>query len=325
MTPQTPDRLTFRNIISNFFHDLISADRGMWGTIVQLTLRPRQVIDTFLFEDRQRFVRPTRYVLFALSVAALTFVAIQWRYGQPIEEYLRPTFEQRADESVQNLRQSLEESLAALTDEEAIARKRKENEETVKALRDGNVKATANMVKYGNYISIVFLPLAAFVYWLIFPRKGFNYAEHLASFAYISSHGSLLSVLLIPFILFARSPDGLLQALLISSLLAGCYQLYATFRVYVNSWKDVLISTFAFVAFSVGTVLLVRSLSYVTGYMMGRFLNDTCTNCDVNYWKILRPLPALLFFAMMIMVRIKPERWWLWGGVGLVALVGCFL
>jgi len=90
-----PERLTFGNLLKNFFRDLISADQGLWGTIVQLTIRPKRVVETFLLKDRKQFIRPTRYVLFALSVSALSFLAVQYTKGKPMLEYLQPAIEKQ--------------------------------------------------------------------------------------------------------------------------------------------------------------------------------------------------------------------------------------
>lgn len=320
MSVPPPDRLTFSNIISNFFRDLTNADRGMWGTIVQLTVRPQRVINTFLFEDRARFIRPTRYVLFALSVAALSFVAIQWRYGQPIQEYLRPTIERQAEESVASLRQSFEERLD-LTDPASLEQKRQANAKMIAGIREEAIKVNTNAIKYGNYLGILFMPLAAFAYWFMFPRKRFNFAEHLASVGYIYSHASLLNLLTLPFILLATSPDGLIRALLYASILQGIYQLYATARVYVKSWSDLFIGLGALIAFTIGIILLVKSSAYLIGYVAGSYMKKDCTECFFNYWNLLKPVPAILFMGSLLFIRLKPNKWHFGLVAGLVGLV----
>ncbi|WP_157472171.1 hypothetical protein [Neolewinella persica] len=37
--------------MSNFLRDFTQAERGLGGTIVQLTFRPRRVVKTFLFKE----------------------------------------------------------------------------------------------------------------------------------------------------------------------------------------------------------------------------------------------------------------------------------
>lgn len=327
MEPQRPDRLTTSNIFRNFFQDLLNADRGMWGTIVQMTLRPQRVIRTFLFEDRKRYIRPTRYVLFSLSIAALTFVAIQWRYGQPLHEYLRPTIEAQADEMVLDLKEQAsrraEESGKPLTPEREAA-----NLKMRESIREQAVQTNTNLIKYGNYLGLLGMPVIALMYWLMFPRISFNYPEHLASVGYIYGHANVLSLLTLPFILFAISPTGLLQAMFYSSVITVLYQLYATVRVYVTSIKDALIAAAVLVLSFATLALVLSSAGYVMGYLLAatnKELGFSCENCGLEWWKVGRVIPPLFAMAGLFYIRIRPRRWY-WGlGVVVVSLVLYFV
>lgn len=327
MEPQRPDRLTTSNIFRNFFQDLLNADRGMWGTIVQMTLRPHRVVRTFLFEDRKRYIRPTRYVLFSLSIAALTFVAIQWRYGQPLHEYLRPTIEAQADEMVLDLaeqanRKAEEQGKTITPEREAADLKMRAS------IREGTIQTNTNLIKYGNYLGLLGMPLIALAYWLMFPRISFNYPEHLASVGYIYGHASVLSVITLPFILLAASPEGLLKALVYSSVVTLLYQTYATGRVYVKSIKDALLAIAILILSFAAFALVLSSAGYVLGYLLAatnKDIGSSCENCGLQWWKVGRIIPPLVFTAALFYIRMRPKRWF-WGiGVAAVSLALYFV
>lgn len=322
MEPQRPDRLTTSNIFRSFFEDFLNADRGMWGTIVQLTLRPQRVVQTFLFEDRSRYIRPTRYVLFSLSIAALSFFAVQWRYGQPLHEYLLPTIEVQGDEMAADLQATMNEKAKA-EGKELTPERRKENQQMITAMREKTIQTNVNLIKYGNYLGLLGMPIIALGFWLMFPRVSYNYPEHLAATGYIFGHASVLNLLTIPFVLLATSPTGLLQAILYSSIFTLLYQCYATGKVYIQSFKDALIALAVCVLALIAFALVLSSAGYVVGYLMAattKKVGVDCENCGLSWWKVGRVIPPLIFMAALFYVRLKPRRWH-WGlGVGVISL-----
>ena len=63
--------LSIRDVFSEINDEFFSLDRGLPGTFLQLSWRPRDVIRSYLNERTRRFTRPLRYLLIAIALSLL--------------------------------------------------------------------------------------------------------------------------------------------------------------------------------------------------------------------------------------------------------------
>ena len=202
--PQRPERLSFGALVKTFLADLANADRGIVGTFVKLTTYPNVVVDTYLYEDRSRFIRPTRYVLFAVSFVAASYLLVQLRFGEPMHEYLSPYYETQVEK--------IETSML----DQMMNGPKSEDPKYVEFAQSSATKygdfwrwLMKAATQYSTYFSLAFLPLNALILWLAFPRRGFNFTESIVATGYYTAQATLFSILIIPFLLFTREPDTL--------------------------------------------------------------------------------------------------------------------
>lgn len=263
-----PERLSVLALVKNFVSDLANADRGLLGTIVKLLWRPERVIDTYLYEDRNHYLRPTRYVLFALSVAAVLYITVQLRFGEPLHEYLRPYYQDYIEDSNTELLLPYQDADGRILPGVAeldykMARKQADLNEAYM------LRFTTFLTQYSNYLSLLFIPLQALIFWLAFPRRGYNFAESLAANTYIGGTFLLLTLISLPFILAINSPHALAEVLNIVGLVQILYLLYATYRVYALGVRAglrgfAIALGISLVLFSLGTLVI-----YYFGYYNG--------------------------------------------------------
>ncbi|WP_157501470.1 DUF3667 domain-containing protein [Lewinella sp. 4G2] len=261
---EPPERLSFGALIKTFFADLANADRGMLGTVVKLTTYPNEVVDTYLFKDRARFIRPTRYFLFALSVVAASYFVVQLRFGEPLHDFLMPFYEQEYEAGRQ---QMLDALLAQAEDNNAQA------EEFARWYTDAYTsflkKMTKWFIQYSSYFSLLFIPLNALLYYFVFPRKDYNYTETIVATAYTSAHATLFSVFLIPFFLILSDPFAIAKAYQAIGFLQMAYLLYAIVRVWIDKPSDVLLAIGIQALIFLGIIAFVGQTLYVGGYLKG--------------------------------------------------------
>lgn len=170
---------THRLSMSHIWHDLTHAithtDKGFFYTIKELTLRPGMVAKEYIKGKRKKYFNP-----FSFLVIILGIYIISNGIFKPIiksMEYSRPKI-----------------STAARS-------------EAAKKKYEGIMRRSKNYVEFiNNKINIVLFistPFIAFILWLLYKRKGLNYAEHLATVAYINGYLAILSIAIFtPFLYF---------------------------------------------------------------------------------------------------------------------------
>lgn len=304
MENSRPERLTLANIISNFFRDLTSADRGLWGTVVQLTLRPERVVNTYLFEDRKRFIRPTRYVLFVFSLLALNYVALQYRHGKPLHEFLRPYMEQQVDDQIVEIKsQVMKQTNSGNPEANAVL-----DEKFYPVYREGVLNYLSFSVRYSNYIGVVAVPFMALLYLFCFPRLNFNYPEHLAASGYMFAHSGLLSMLGLPVLLIFTTPATLFYALSVASVLQAVYLLYATIRIYVNKATDFLLALLLYFLVVVTISVMLYKFSYFIGALYGERIAGGA-GIHFRFGMLLYLMAPILFLVGTLWLRNRRHHW----------------
>lgn len=325
-----PDRLTFGHLLSKFLEDLTNANKGLWGTVVQLTIRPRRVVETFLYKDRKQFTRPTKYVLITLSVFALNLAAVELRHGKSLLEYISPVMLDVEEAALNNTEEALADAIAPRVP--GI-----DDEEEKKSFKEGfsagfqnemgeEVSDKSNILKYSSYINVLLIPFSAFIYWFCFPRREFNYPENLAAIAYLNSHGNIFGIIALPVILFSASPKMLSVVMATGSVISLIYTLYATINVYVKKWTDVPRAIGYFLLLFVGLSFFFASIIFIIVSLNGSLTESAGASDSPSIAQgIFRLLLSLLMLAGFLIIRFKGNRWYVGLGLSLVSLIIFFL
>ncbi len=298
MTP--PERLTLKSIGADFIRDFTQAEKGLWGTIVQLTTRPRRVLDTFLYENRQHFSRPTRYLIFCLSIAAFLFIAVQWRYGVSLVEYGETVAEDQ--ENYRGFIASFAEGFASGGEGKAIS-----------------VKALA---AYANYALVLLIPAYAFLYFFLFPARGLNYAESLAGAVYLHSHYFLItSVVSLPFLVFSDIEDFALARSWIG-IGAGVLLLVSSLRMFLVSRKDLI---WIAPKLMLGAVWAAVPLLFLGFFVLATMSIVLPEIPSMSLGLFLSAVPILIILTvlankLLLAFRTQWPRWYVWVPTLLVVL-----
>ena len=169
----TPERFTLRSITKEVLGEL-NFEKGILYTLRALTLYPAKAIKTYLYEDRTKLVKSSRFLF--ISVAIATFLTLE--FGG-----LSTTGASVNNTSVQT-------------------------EEPAPSEITGKIGAniwTLLTKLFSDYLNLMFLltvPVFAIVTYLIFFKNGMNYAEHLVANTFIWGY---LTYVYIPFIPFLTS------------------------------------------------------------------------------------------------------------------------
>lgn len=141
------------------FLDNINLDRGLLRTLLDLVVRPRVLIETYFYRDRNRYTKPLTLLMLMLAGAILSC-----RHCLPVSDSYSPNFILRI----------------AATNEEELR--------TLTLIRE-----------YDDVFRLLFVPATAVLSYLLFRKQGWNFAEHLVFNAYILAFQFFLTAVLVPF------------------------------------------------------------------------------------------------------------------------------
>jgi len=159
------NRITLRTIGEDILAQF-NLEKGIGYTIKGLLLRPRAVMEEYLFRDRNRLVRPLTLLILAVTITTLfTFwylpvereVGSELRRGSGVPETLIPTLERFMQFALQ----------------------------------------------YYNIILLSAIPTVSLATFLFFRDAGLNYAEHLIINMYVYAMQTTLTLPFIPFLMEA--------------------------------------------------------------------------------------------------------------------------
>ena len=72
-------RLTFKNIINDFFDNVFNLDKGFFFTIWNLLKQPRFILQGFISGKRKKFTNPVKYLIIATAIQALSQSIIMFK------------------------------------------------------------------------------------------------------------------------------------------------------------------------------------------------------------------------------------------------------
>jgi hypothetical protein len=167
-------RITLRTMFNEVRGMLIHYDKGFFYTVLQLLKRPGHTIHEYLEGKRVRHIKPLKFMLLA---GALNIIIFQ---------------------------------LLGL-DEEILKQLQTQGAHSEKANLAGQ-KIMAYLLQHPGIIMFMVVPNIAFVSWLVFRKRGYNYAEYLVLNAFVMGQMSLFGIILNP-IVKLLSAEGVIGAL----------------------------------------------------------------------------------------------------------------
>jgi Protein of unknown function (DUF3667) len=160
-------RFTISHILHEFFHSFTHADKGFLGLTADLATRPGTVAREYISGKRKKYFNPFTYYLLCTGIVYFS-VSVFTPIGEPL----------KADPKI----------VAQIPNEK--------NKQAYFKMIERTNTASAFMKKNLNVAANLFLPFYAFLSWIFFRRRGYNYSELLVAYMLFLSFSSLVVALL---------------------------------------------------------------------------------------------------------------------------------
>ncbi len=158
-------RITVRHLLSDFFKQITNLDRGLWHTAVVLFRNPGKVVRDYACGRTVEYATPFRYVLIWVTLSFLLYFSL-WKPEAQVAE------------------------MQAMMGAEMPT-------------YQGFMEQWNKIVQdYSQLLALLLVPTNALCSWLLFRKKGLNYAEHLVGNAYFYGQVMVVSVLITPVLAF---------------------------------------------------------------------------------------------------------------------------
>jgi hypothetical protein len=223
------DKITLKFIISEILDKVISVDNRLLKTFLHLFSKPHKVIQDYIRGVRKRYFNPFSYLLISITLAGLSALIMR---DHAMEAF---TITRGGDQM------------------QPVAK------EFGKQMMDF-------IYEYQSILTIISLPLYAFVSWLIFlNRRKFNYLEHHIIYLYATAHTSIISSLGIGFC-YVSGINLYVEVSLASIAVILIYNAYVLIRLYKLTFVQFLIKTLYFLFVSAVLYLIFSIL--LTGILL---------------------------------------------------------
>lgn len=190
-------KLTIKRAVGDLVNAVTNVERGFTYTIIRMTTSPGIVIKEFLNGKTRPYFLPARYAFIMVTISALILIKTGI-FDLSQQVFNDPT--------------TMSESQRVITEQ-----------------IQGYIR------KFLNFLVLIQLPFNAFASWLLFRKRGYNYAEHFVANTFIIGHLSLIGLAIIPFYYIIPNPEpfGKVNMIYSLSLSAFFYSL-----VYKQWFKD---------------------------------------------------------------------------------------
>lgn len=230
-------RFTLKHFAHEFFHAFTHADKGIFFLMKELFIRPGTVAREFNAGKRKKYFNPITYLLLvmALQIFLTQKTGINTAYLEEIQRQAQVEMIDADDEYEKNV-------------------------ELMKAVEQ-------QILEHSKIINFLFLPILAFLTWLLFRRAGSNYAEVLVLDVLYMAQILLLYIILclIPFLIY---PQSVLFSMNIYTVVCLIYMVIALKQFFLQGWfstiwKGVVIQVLYFI-----TMFAVLMAVFAVFYMM---------------------------------------------------------
>ena len=170
-------RLSLGHLGHEVIHFLTHADKGIFHLIKNLAYRPGKVAREYVAGKRKTWFSPLNFFLIIIGV----FVFVNSNFN-PMEA---TSFK------------SLRASVNKIPNEEVRNRRLAKVERMEKAVQFMSTKS--------NYVNMAMTPLIAFLFFVIFYKRGYNYTEHLVANLYFAGFAAIFFIVIIaPLLIFTK-------------------------------------------------------------------------------------------------------------------------
>ncbi|EAQ99773.1 DUF3667 domain-containing protein [Maribacter sp. HTCC2170] len=231
------ERLSVKNLWSDVTQNVFGWDNKFFLTIRKLITAPQEILGDYLDGIRKKYTNPITF--FAIGMAISIFI-----FNTFDEEYLKISLDAA---KVQN--EWMAENIGG----------QYKSVELQKESLELNEKIQKGFLKFFNIISLLLLPLYAFIAFLVY-RKPYNYAEHLTVTTYIQGFSFFLSSI---FFLVAINTSPFLYS--ISLLCLMFFYCYAYGKLYKLSIGQSIIKFIFFLAILFVVIIALGIMGFAIG------------------------------------------------------------
>lgn len=160
-------RFTIVHFFHEFFHAFTHADKGIFHLLAGLATQPGKVAREYIGGKRKKYFNPFTFFLIMMGI----YVLSSQLFSTPDPESTIPAGIQR------------------IPNENARAK--------AIAMYERGMQVRKFTTKNGNIMSMVAIPLIAFVFWIFYRGRQCNYAEHLTANMMFTTFANLVFTLLI--------------------------------------------------------------------------------------------------------------------------------
>ena len=208
-------RITLRVLFAEFISLITNADRGLLHTFWMLLTRPGKVARDYIGGSTVMYASPLRYTLVGTAIVTLVFIGMGV-YDRQMEEMDGMMYQGQNQEAAMVSRQ-----------------------------------INALMKQYYQLISILFIPVFAWITRRLFRKSQMNYAEHLVTNAYFNTQATLM---MIPFLLLVALFSVKMSSIMWVSMLASvAYYTVALRSMFDQRWLPAFFKSA--LVYMLGTIL----------------------------------------------------------------------
>lgn len=154
-------RITLSSIWA-YILEIVNFERGIFYTIKALAFYPGSAIREFLFENRNKLMKPIKFLVVSVAVSAV------------VTHYCMPSDTDILESVKAQLAQyKLPENIAATFEKVQVMSK-----------------------KYPSVLAVLSVPFLALISFYMFSKKQFNFAEHLILNSYLLAFMNIISIVL---------------------------------------------------------------------------------------------------------------------------------
>ncbi len=203
------DRVNLHYLIHEFLHGVLHVDRGILFTIKELTVRPGETIRYYLEGKRVSYFKPFGYFFILATIYTLLMHLID----------------------------------IPIIDSEAVYPMDGDAHRNNILLKTGETINSFYSLINERYaiMSLLLLPISAFISFIIFRKAKYNYGEHLVINSYILGHSMLLLIIGIPISYYFTNTSASLYFLSPAMSIMKIYMFSSVFSSY-KLIKRVLLS-----------------------------------------------------------------------------------
>jgi hypothetical protein len=228
------NRLTIRSITSNLVETYFSYDNTFLRTFLNLFRNPDDVINSYVVGVRRKYIAPFSFFVLAITISGLYLFIIQ-KYFPEYFDLLQQ--EMYSDENTKMF----------------------------------GSKITEFTTEYNSLINFILIPFLAFISWVVFSNKRYNFTEHLVIYFYTMPFLSIVSVVLNLFLLVFFQ-EYLLQIMFMIYGFIFIYHSYVLKRIFSLSFKQLVLKTLLFIPifflFYVLSSILLVVILFATGNLV---------------------------------------------------------